>query len=86
MTWYVPYYTKWYLCTVTLWLYVVKNILFLLCQTKLHLKKHAEERAAASGVSLTKPVNVTSTLPEPGTKMTPDEFDKVCLRCVPNFK
>ena len=41
------------------------------------LRKHAEERAAAGGYSLTAAEQVTSQLPAPGSKMTPEELEKV---------
>ena len=56
------------------------DLLSKLCEddhTKLFLKKHAEKTAEAAGVSLTRASQVTSQLPAPGTKMTPEELEKV---------
>jgi len=44
---------------------------------KNYLKTNAEERAAASGVTLTAPSAVLSLLPTPGTQMSHDELAKV---------
>ena len=46
-------------------------------QTKSFLKQNAESRATSSGVSLAPVSHVTSQLPASGTKMTPDELEKV---------
>ncbi|KAK2144922.1 hypothetical protein LSH36_719g00006 [Paralvinella palmiformis] len=46
-------------------------------QVKNYLKTNAEERAAASGVTLTAPSAVLSLLPTPGTQMSHDELAKI---------
>lgn len=56
------------------------DLLSKLCEddhTKSFLKKHAEKTAEAAGASLTHASQVTSQLPAPGTKMTPEELEKV---------
>ncbi len=46
--------------------------------TKSFLRRHAENVAASQGFSLTPASQVTSQLPAPGSKMTPEELEKVC--------
>ena len=45
--------------------------------SKSYLKRNAERRAEAGGYTLTSHGKVTSKLPTPGTKITPEELDKV---------
>ncbi len=53
--------------------------------TKSFLRRHAENVAASQGFSLTPASQVTSQLPAPGSKMTPEELEKVCSLSITLF-
>ena len=59
-----------------LWLKILSNTRCL-PQTKLYLRRNAEERAVAAGVSLTSPSTLVSQLPAPGSKISKDELEDV---------
>ena len=46
-------------------------------QTKVYLRRNAEERAAAAGVNLVAPKSLVAQLPAPGSKITKDELEDV---------
>ncbi|KAK2180083.1 hypothetical protein NP493_457g05005 [Ridgeia piscesae] len=49
-------------------------------ETKLYLRRNAEERAVAAGVSLTSPSTLVAQLPAPGSKITKDELEDIKAR------
>ena len=66
--------------------YILNNHMFCHSQTKVYLRRNAEERAAAAGVNLVAPKSLVAQLPAPGSKITKDELEDVSPKSLILFK